>query len=90
MVFIFSFQKPKTSFGGGGGREGRRPVVVSEVSPLTEVAAVVRDEPSGLTSKRGNGGPWTATARLRLAANGFVFLDYSCLLGSVYYDFPQI
>ena len=51
---------------------------------------MVRDEPSGPTSKRGNGGPWTATARLRLAANGLASLDYSSLLGSVYCDFPQI
>ena len=59
---------------------------------LTEVAAAAGDEPSGPTSERGNGGRWmaTATARLRLAANGLASLDYSSLLGSVYCDFSQI
>ena len=42
-----------------GGEEragGRRTVVASEISPLTEVAAVAGDEPSGPTSELGNGG----------------------------------
>ena len=49
--------------GGGGGEEkagGRRPVVVSEISPLTEVAAAAGDELSGPTCERGKGGRWTA------------------------------
>ena len=38
---------------------------------------------------RGNSERWTATAtaRLRLAANGLASLDFSSLLGSVYCDF---
>ena len=64
--------------------------MASKVSPLREVAAVARDEPSRPTSERGNDGRWTATARLRLAANGLASLDYSSLLGSVYCYFPQI
>ena len=40
-----------------------------EVSPLTEVAAAVGDEPSGPTSERGNDGRWTATATARLTFN---------------------
>ena len=35
-------------------------VVASEISPLTEVAALAGDEPSGPTSELGNGGRWTA------------------------------
>ena len=66
--------------------------MASEVSPLTKVAAAAGDEPSGPTSKLGNGRWWTATAmaKLRLAANGLASLYYSSLLGSVYCDFPQI
>ena len=61
MGFLFfHFKNPKRALGGGGGgikgREGRRPVMASEVSPLTKVAAAAGDEPSEPTSERGNGG----------------------------------
>ena len=66
--------------------------MASEVLPLREVAAAARDEPSRPTSERGNDGRWTttATARLRLSANGLASLEYSSLIGSVYCDFPKI
>ena len=58
--------------GGVGGRRDRR-----------------RGKRSSGGGGRGNDGRWTATAtaRLRLAANGLASLDFSSILGSVFCDF---
>ena len=79
--------------GGGVGEEragGRRPVVASEVSPLTEVAAAAGNEPFWTDKRAWERRTATTTARLQLVANGLASIDYSSLLGSVYCDFPQI
>ena len=57
LVLPFQFA---AVLGGGGGGAGCRPLVASEISPLTEVASAAGDELFGPTSERGNGGPWIA------------------------------
>ena len=85
LPFQFTTILGEGGMGGWGGREGRRPLVASEISPLTEVASAACDELFGPTSERGNGRRWmaTATATLRLAVNELAFLLNSSFLRTV-------
>ena len=60
--------------GGGGGREGRRPVAyrAPEISPLTEVAAVA-----------------TVTTTLRLVGNGLAFFPSFFPSSNSFFRFPS-